>query len=403
MAKEFDAVIVGGGIAGSTAGKLIAERGYNVLILEEHHEAGKPLQCAGLVTPRIFDHIPANGCILNEVHGARIYSPTGKVLEIDAKKPKALVIDRVKFDQESMTLALRSGAELHLGAKALAAKSANGRVRLKFLRTGEVHTINCKLLIGADGVQSRVARWFGLKGPNNILSGFGAEVTGAELDPRFVEIYLGNHVAPNFFAWAIPKSRITEAGRVPARLGLACTQNATNAYRYYHQLFVHPILGPKLTNSKPIQYIAGGIPIGLLNKTYKDHVMLLGDAAGQVKPTSGGGVYTGIICANYCAEVAVTALENNDFSSTTLKLYQKKWLDNIGKELKRGMRLHKVFMRLRDDQLEEGFRLLEDEKIMELISKHGDIDYPSKLVMKLFKKVPQLLMFAKPYLRSFFD
>jgi len=402
MYNRYDAVIVGGGVAGSMTGKLIAEHGYKVLILEEHHEVGKPVQCAGLVTQRIFDIVPENGCVLNAVRGAKIYSPGCQELLIDAKRTKAFVIDRVKFDQNLLTMALHKGCELKLGAKALVAKYSGGNISVKMLSDGKVQGVTCKLLIGADGVQSRVSSWFGLKRPNEIVSGFGAELTGVRMDPRFVEIYLGNNVAPNFFAWVIPKTKTVTDGRVPARVGLACAKSTHCAYEYYHKLFTHPILGPKLIESKPIHYIAGGIPIGMVGKSYTNNLMLVGDAAGQVKPTSGGGVYTSIVCARFCAETAVQALEKNTLSSRALSAYQKRWLDEIGKELKRGLRLHKVYMHLRDDQLEEGFRLLGTKEILNIISTKGDIDYPSRLVKILFRKVPQLLKFAKPYLRSFF-
>jgi flavin-dependent dehydrogenase len=299
-------------------------------------------------------------------------------------------------------MALRAGCDIWLGAKALNGKSSAGSVSVQVIHDGVKRSVKTKLLIGADGVQSQVANWFGLKGPKTVLSGFGAELSGVELDPNFVEIYLGNNVAPNFFAWVIPKSKSVKVNRVPARVGLGCVDTPYTAYYYYLLLHSHPILGPKLLGAKPIQYIGGGIPIGLVPKSYADNVMLVGDAAGQVKPTSGGGVYAGIVCGKHCAAAAVRALKSGKYSAKVLKSYQKNWLDAIGKELKRGMRLHKVYMHLRDDQLEEGFRLLGNEKIVSLISKHGDIDYPSKLAMKLFKKVPQLLMFAKPYLRSFF-
>ncbi len=404
MAKvnEYDAVIVGGGIAGSTTGKFIAEHDHKVLIVEEHREVGKPLQCAGLVTPRIFDFMPENGCVLNRVRGAKVYSPSGKELVIDAKKTKAVVIDRVGFDRSCMAMAVRAGCELSLGAKALAAKYDGNTVSVKIMKGNKIFSMNTKLLIGADGVQSRVGRWFNLKRPPLLISGFGAELSGVNIDPRFVEIYLGNDVAPNFFSWAIPKSPNTVDGVVPARVGLACDSSTHCAFQYYHQLFSHPILGPKLIRSKPIQYIAGAIPLGPVPKSYTNNVMLVGDAAGQVKPTSGGGVYTSILCAKHCAKVADHALQIKDHSAKCLKEYHKAWMNDIGVELKHGLRLHKVYMHLKDNQLEDGFNLLSEKSILSLISTHGDIDFPSKLTTVLFKKVPALLKFARPYLRSFF-
>jgi len=402
MDDKFDAVIIGGGIAGSTTGKLISEHGHKVLIIEEHHEIGKPLQCAGLVTPRIFKLVHENGCTLNEVRGAIIHSPSGKELKIDAGKTKALVIDRVRLDQNCMVAAARADCELRLGAKAISAKHTSNSITTKILRNGKTYSINSKLVIGADGVQSRVSQWFNLKGPKTILSGFGAELVGVDSDPRFVEIFLGNDIAPNFFAWVIPKARKKISGVLPARVGLACSKAPKFAYQYYHKLFSHPYLGPRLLKSRPIQYIAGGIPLGLVTKSYTDNVMLVGDAAGQVKPTSGGGVYTSILCAGFCARTAVQALQTKDYSAKTLRSYQRAWQTELGKELKHGYRLFKVFMHLTDDQLEEGFKLLGKKAILNFISSEGDIDYPSKVTTNVIKRVPQLLKFAKPYLRSFF-
>ncbi len=403
--ENYDVVIIGGGIAGAATAIDLAKQNYNILILEEHREVGRPVQCAGLVTPRISDiipNLPKKDFILNKVRGAVIYSPSGKELIIDAKKTKALVIDRTKLDSSILSLAMRTGGMLELGAKAIGAKYNNNGIAVTVYKNGKISVVTCKLLIGADGVQSQVAQWFGLKRPKTILSGFGAELTGVDIDPRFVEIYIGNSVAPNFFSWVIPKANFQTNSGLPARVGLICTKAPKTAFQYYQQLFKHKILGPKLGNAKPTQYIAGGIPIGPLQKSFHDNLMLVGDAAGQVKPTSGGGIYTSLLCAKHCSEAATLALEKNDCSAKILKSYQRAWMGELGKELKHGMRLYKVFMHLRDDQLEEGFRLLSDPEIVDIISKRGDIDYPSNITKTLFKRVPQLLKFAKPYLRSFF-
>jgi geranylgeranyl reductase family protein len=404
MDIEYDAIIVGAGAAGSFTGGQIAKRGLKVLIVEEHREVGRPVQCAGLVTPRILELVPEIGseCVLNRVHGAKIYSPSGKELIIDAKKTKALVVDRYRFDQCLGRTATKAGAELLLGTKAISAKRRDGAIEVELLRNDEKLRVTTSLIIGADGVQSRVSTWLGLKRPKIILSGFGAEMAGVNVDPGFVEIYLGNDVAPNFFSWIIPKAGESVNGKIPARVGLICKQNKHQAIDYFRNLFNHPIAGPKLKDSRPIHLISGGVPIGMVTKSYGDNAMLVGDSAGQVKPTSGGGIYTSLVCAQLCAETAVHAIEGGNSSTKVLKTYHKAWQDRLGKELKHGMRLHKVYMHLTDSQLEEGFRLLGEESILEIISKKGDIDYPSKVTKELFKRVPQLLKFAKPYIRSFF-
>jgi geranylgeranyl reductase family protein len=404
MNTDYDVVIVGAGVAGSFTGIQLAKSGYKVLLVEEHREVGRPVQCAGLVTPRISQLIPEldPSCIINKVHGAKIYSPLGKELIIDAGEPKALVVDRLLFDRFLASAATKAGAELFLGTKAVSAKRIDGNVEVEILKNNEKISVSCKLIIGADGVQSQVSTWFGLKRVKTILSGFGAEMTGVDIEPGFVEIYLGNNVAPNFFSWIIPKADSKVDGAMSARVGLVCAKSNNRAISYYRALFDHPIAGPKLKHSKPVHLISGGVPIGTVSKSYIDNAMLVGDSAGQVKPTSGGGIYTSLVCAQLCAETAVLALEKNDCSAKVLKRYQKAWQNRLGKELKHGMRLHKVYMHLTDSQLEEGFKLLSDESILNIISKKGDIDYPSKVTKELFKRVPQLLKFAKPYIRSFF-
>jgi geranylgeranyl reductase family protein len=404
MDTDYDVVIVGAGIAGSFTGRQLAKKGYKVLLVEEHREVGRPVQCAGLVTPRIMQLVPElePECIINKVHGAKIYSPSGKELIIDAGTTKAIVVDRLRFDQCLASAATKAGAGLFLGTKAISARRMDEKVEIELLRNNEKLSVVCSLIVGTDGVQSQVSTWFALKRPKTILSGFGAEMAGVDMEPGFVEIYLGNDVAPNFFSWMIPKSYENVDGRVPARVGLVCKNTKKRAIDYYQQLFNHPIAGPKLKNSKPIQFISGGVPIGTVSKSYSDNVMLVGDSAGQVKATSGGGIYTSLVCAQLCAQTAEFAIENGDFSAKVLGTYQKAWQGRLGKELKHGMRLHKVYMHLNDSQLEEGFKLLGDESILNIISRKGDIDYPSKVTRELFKRVPQLLKFAKPYIRSFF-
>ncbi len=401
---KVDVVIIGGALAGGFTGEHIAKKGYNVLILEEHYDIGKPLQCAGLVTTRVLDYIDPDKIVLNTIKGANIYSPKGNKLTIDNLQQQTLVVDRPNLDRRLITNALKAGCDIKLGAKAIGAKRVNNKkeVEVEFLKGGKIQSVECKILVGADGVQSNVASWFGLPKPELIVSGFGAEVTGVKIETDMVTILTGQQVAPRFFAWIIPTN--SSHGQEPttsARVGL-CIQNAPkSAYYYFNKLFTsHPISAQILNHAQPLQTIAGAIPLGPLSKTYCDNVMLVGDAAGQAKPTSGGGIYTSLVCAKYCAETAVMALDKNNYSELMLSKYQKLWNKELGKELRRGLMLHRAFTHLTDSQLEEGLRILNDEKLLKIISHHGDIDYPWKLAKIVFRKVPAMLMFAKPFIKA---
>lgn len=401
---EVDVVIVGGGLAGGFTGNHIAAKGYKVLILEEHFDIGKPLQCAGLVTTRVMDYIKPAKVVLNTIKGANIYSPKGNKLVIENLHQRTVVVDRPSLDRSLITDALRAGCDIFLGAKAVGASRIKPKkgLEVKYRQDGKSNRVRCKILIGADGVQSNVASWFELPKPELIVSGYGAEVTGTKLEPDIVTILAGQEVAPNFFAWIIPTNiGNDDNSSTTARVGL-CIDNAPNpAYYYFNKLFTsNPISSQLLSHSQPLQTIAGAIPLGPRSKTYCDNVMVVGDAAGQAKPTSGGGIYTSLVCAKYCAETAIKALEADNYSESTLSKYQKLWNRELGKELRRGLMLHRAFSHLSDSQLEEGFRILNDDKLLKIISQHGDIDYPWKLAKIVFRKVPAMLKFAKPFIKA---
>ena len=160
---------------------------------------------------------------------------------------------------------------------------------------------------------------------------------------------------------------------------------------YLSNLFKNKNLSPYLKDAKITQNIGGSIPLGALKKTYSSNVLLVGDSAAQVKPTSGGGIYTGLLCATHCSSVAIESLNENDFSSNFLKKYHKLWMADIGRELNLGMKFRNISKNLIDNQMDKYIEKFQNSEITEIITKYGDIDYPSKLVKPLLKKVPSLI------------
>lgn len=392
--KEYDVIIAGAGPAGGLVSELIAKKGFNVLILEEHSSVGKPVQCAGLVTPRVIEFTKVERCVLNRVRGANIHSPKGFKLSIESEVPKGIVIDRTKFDRELVDRAVNAGSELWLNTKLISAKRKNNKIEVECLKDKLVTRISSKILIGADGVHSKVAEEFQFPKPKEILRGVGMEFPAAtNIDKEFVNVFVGNEIAPGFFAWSIPTNDTI-------RVGLCVAGIDKSPMAYFKQLLRAPQLRGLIKSSEKAEVIAGTIPLGPLERTFKDNVMLAGDAAAQVKPTSGGGLYPGLICAKYCAETAVQALELSSFSECVLSKYQNKWKKEVGNELKNGYWLRRIFIALDDSQIDKWLRILNEPEILKIISTGGDLDFPSKVAKAILKHQFKLIKLTGPILEA---
>ena len=390
MENKYDVSIIGGGPSGAFIAEKIASEGYNVSVFEKKDTIGEPIKCAGLVSTRVFEicNINKEKIIQNKITGANIHSPYDNCIRIGGDRVHAFVIDRKKFDQTLIKKATDQGAKIHLENELISAKKIREHIELKISKIGK-H--KCNLLIGADGPKSIVRRTFSFQEPKEFLIGIGAEIENSNLNSNFVEIFIGEKIAPGFFAWMIP----TNNNGTRARIGLCIKSNTKKNVKYYFNNFIkNKITSKYLKNIKINNIIGGIIPLGPPEKLYKSNVMLVGDAASQVKPTSGGGIYTGLLSANFCSKVAIESIEKNNFTKDNLKKYQKLYIKNIGGEISKGMKFRKIFKHLKDDQMDYYIKKFQNKKIIEIISKYGDIDYPSKLVPKLIKKSPSVLKTA---------
>jgi len=399
----WDALVVGCGPAGSVVGRELARRGFDVLMLEEHHEVGRPVQCAGLVTRRVFDIVPAEGAVLNSLCSAELIAPGGGTISFGGHGERAVVIDRAEFDRTAAEQAVDAGCRLALGARVTGVRMTSreadgscGAVEISVAGSCGLDRARGRLLIGADGVQSIVARLRGVRPPPEILPGFEAELTGVRGPADTVRILVGRDLAPGFFAWLIP------SGEGHALLGLCCQPGEGSARGHFARLLKARALAPYVSGAQLTRYFAGGVPVSLSSASFAERTLLVGDAAGQVKPISGGGIFTGARCAMLAAEVAATALENEDLSRDGLSGYEKRWKNAIGRELSVGRRIRRGYVHVTDGQMDELVRMLDRPKLLALISARGDIDAPSELAKLLFRQAPGLLKFAGPFIKSLF-
>lgn len=392
--SEYDVAVVGGGPAGSFVAQKIAATGAHVAIFEEHTTIGEPLHCAGLVTKRVFNITACSPqkLIQNEIYGACIHAPSGATLTVGGDKVHALVINRKRFDETLTRNAQTAGAVLFVDHKVVSAKQQENHVALTIQYGEKVVPVRCKLLIGADGSQSTMRKNFRFPHPAEMLHGIGAELADTTLDPHIVHIFVGNNIAPGFFAWIIP----TNTQGTTVRIGLAVKTHSKHPLQQY---FTTLLKQPLLQHATITKQFGGAIPLGPLKKTVDAHVLLVGDAAAQTKPTSGGGLYPGLLCATHCARVANEALQNNQFTIQFLRRYHTAWSKDIGRELALGMRFRSIFSHLNDKQFTKYIEKLNNPKTIDVINIHGNIDYPSRLVIPLLKTLPSLLSLAPSMLR----
>jgi geranylgeranyl reductase family protein len=395
--ESVDALVVGAGPAGSTAARSLARRGHRVLLVEEHGRVGHPVQCAGLVTHRVIDIAGSDRFVLGAVRGASVYGPDRARVSFRAAEPRAYVIDRAGLDIFLADEAARSGAEVRTGLKfdrLVRVGEEGALVRLRD-REGADSELRARVVVGADGVASAVARAFRLRRPVEILPAFEAEFPSHECDPNDVEVYLGRAIAPGLFGWVIPD----QAGG--ARIGVAAAADGTTARSYYERLLdrVERATGRRPKN--PTGYIVSGIPVGQVPHTSGPRVVLVGDAAAQVKPLSGGGIFTGMRCAEIAADVLHGALTEGELDARSLQRYDVAWRSELGEELDKALYLRRVFVQLTDRDLEAVVGALNAVEHTETIVAFGDIDFPTGVARRLLRQSPSLLRLLPKAVRAF--
>lgn len=360
----------------------IAEAGLNVLVLEEDTEIGDPVECAGLVSPRVVSMTETDAAFSREKR-AEIIPPSEEPLVLRSKETKAVVMNRESFDKEMAEKAIQKGTELKIGARIVDVDKEKNRVLYR--ESGEKKSLRAKIIIGADGANSIVRRKLDLDEPEEILAGIQA-VVGDEID--HIKIYMGREIAPSFFAWEMPHP----AGGLVGIAG--------NDGRTYERL--QKVLKMTDHEEETTALLTGSIPIGDMQETVEEGFMLVGDAACQVKPLSGGGLYPGLKSADICAEVVKKALAEGDLSKRRLNEYHKRWKKEVGKEISRGLWMRRAYKDMTDEELDDLVSSLNKDKIKKIIQEKGDIDHPSTLAKPILKSSPKLLKFTGPLIKKLF-
>jgi len=395
MKSKFDAVVVGAGPCGSfsalTLSKLGAER---VAVFEEHREVGKPQHCAGHVgiqgLKRLSLRLPRK-TVENKIKGAIFHSPFGRQFVVKCKKPVSLVLNRELFDKYIAELAVKAGAQLHLEAKVKSLIVQDGVVKgvvVDDKKKRQPVTVTANIVIDAEGCSSLLLKKAGFPTLNASMVIYGAQANLeniCDVEEDMVELYFGRRWAPSFFAWIIPKPD----GSAKVGLGTSIGNPHELLGKFIKK---HPVASRKLRKSKITRRVFHPITLGgPAPKTYGNGLLIVGDAASQVKPTTGGGVVFGMICAKTAGEVAYEALKRGNFSESFLSRYEKLWKIKIGFELSTMLRLRKMLNRLSDRKIDKILQLCADLGLESVLEEVGDIDLQGRTLLRLFQKPKALL------------
>ena len=365
--------VIGAGPAGSMAAKYAAKSGACTILLEEHAGSGWPVQCAGLLGQAAMaeSELPPGSFILRGMLGATVFSPSGARLDFKAKASKAWVVDRRLFDRAMVGRAVQEGANLRLCSSV---RKIRGEKEASVLCLAGGEEIEAKIVISAEGVSALLARRAGIAPPQMILSGAQVQVPFAVEYPEKVEVHLGQ--APGLFAWVVPLDERT------ARIGLCARDRGCERLR----AFLKKDVIKKRLQGSPVALNVGGLPLGPPAATAAAGLLAVGDAAGQVKPTSGGGIYPGLVAAKIAGGVAAAAAMEGDGTALRLMEYDRLWRAALGRELEIGMRVNRMLGKMSAAELDElvGY-LASKPRLIKSIEEHGDIDRPSRLMARMLR------------------
>ncbi len=382
--KEHQVVIVGGGPAGTGTARILAEGGIDTLVLERNKEVGKPVQCAGLISPRAYEMAGSPCPIKNEIKGGMVFSPGGNSIHIRSEDVKALVIDRVGFDDGMASKAREAGASLRCRTRVVEISRRNDHFLIDYQDDQGTGTIRSDYLVGADGAGSFVRERLAYPGPREVLLGYGTHGNGARIPPDEIVIITGEDVAPGFFAWIIPEG--TE-GR--ARVGLCVPSIKGSPAQYYGKLLSHPLALQYLGDYVEDFRVGGKIELGLLSRCVQGKSALVGDSAAMAKPISGGGIYPALSAAETLARSIIHDIENHGEGSS-LAIYQRFVEREMKREIDMAMAGRQLYKKVSVDQMEKVFEMLSTKKVVDFFSRRGDIDHPMDMIPGLVMRVPKL-------------
>ncbi|MCE5215311.1 MAG: NAD(P)/FAD-dependent oxidoreductase [Methanobacterium sp.] len=391
---KYDMIVVGGRIGGSVSSLIASQNDLDVLMIEKRQEIGTPVQCAEGTTYQTFETLdmkPSKKYICSDIEGAMVHAPDGRSIDLfeyglmlenfTNEKTKGCILDRKIFDKHLAIQSAKAGTEIMVKTTVKDLIIKDGRIcGVVAKHLGKTMEIHSDIVIAADGVESNMTRLAGLdnpKNPKDICSCAQYELVGLDVDPHWLHFYFGREIAPGGYLWIFPK------GKESVNLGLGIRSPENTAYHYLKKFTA------KL-DATPVELNIGGVPLsGPIDKTYTDGLLVVGDAAGQVDPITGGGIHITASCAKIAGEVAARAIKMEDTSAKTLQEYDILWRKEFEEGLKTSLKYRKAADKLSDKDM---------NALAEYFVTNHSENFSKLGAIKFLGKHPHLLKLIKEFL-----
>jgi len=335
----YDVAIIGAGPIGSYTAYQLADKGFDVLLLEEHKAVGVNVVCTGIIGKEAFErfNIPLDS-VLTKIKTLVFVSPSGIRLEYIHPNDLAYIVDRRRFDLGIFQLAKYKGVEVKLGERVQEIRKDGYPAQSVILETDR-NRYKARTAVIATGVNHSLQHSVGMGIVKDFLLG-AQTIMPVSTSDSTVEIHTGQKIAPGSFAWVVP------IGNRKARVGVLTENNP----KYWLKQFIENRLGHKISDTgrigeKPIAF-------GAIEKSVNSRVLAVGEAAGQIKTTTGGGIFYGLLCSEIAADVLIKALRGNiDY----LMQYEQKWRGLLEEEIFMGQQAREIAKRVDDETLDRMF------------------------------------------------
>lgn len=388
MKSEYDLLVIGGGPGGALAARTAAEKGLSVGLVEKRPAIGVPVRCAEGVGRDLLEEFmdPDPAWISAEIDRAVLVAPDGYRMALEpsmAGSEVGYVLDRKRFDRELVMQAAAAGAEIQVKTRAVAPIMENGTVAgARIEQNGQVQDVRARVVVAADGVESKFARWCGVDTAvplGEIETCVQYLMTGIDIDEAATVFYLGNEVAPEGYVWVFPK------GPKTANVGIGISgRKSRDGNRPID--YLNRFVKSNFPEGRVVEWIMGGVSVcPPLERTVADGMLIIGDAARVSDPITGGGIYNAMYTGRLAAQVAAEGIAKGDVSANALMPYDTAWRNSkLGKALERNYRVKEYFITLSDDKLN---RLVHSISRLDL-SKFSTLE----IIKELLRHDPTLLL-----------